>query len=222
MDQYRVTLTGLTPLLMHDMNLLFMEKTKAWQKDPANKELSVAGDDRSPAWTWISYAYHNRRTLGISSDNLMTMLREGGAKVPTGRRQETYKKHTQSGIMIDQEQWELTINGHGFPVAPINDLVGNTDFLAHLDAVEGMGFELLVKPAKIGRAKHIRVRPMFRDWQLSGSFTVLDPDLSGLTKKTLETILRQAGSLCGLCDWRPSSGASGTFGKFSAELEKMK
>jgi len=36
MDQYEVTLTGLTPLLIHSDNLAFGEKVKAWQKDPHN------------------------------------------------------------------------------------------------------------------------------------------------------------------------------------------
>lgn len=49
--RYEVTLKGESPLLMHKDNIEFGERIKKWQKDPKNKDLSVAGDDRSPAWT---------------------------------------------------------------------------------------------------------------------------------------------------------------------------
>ena len=114
MKRYQVTITGDTPLLMHSDNLAFGEKIIAWRKEPANKELSQAGDDRSPAWTWISYLYHDGKEIGIPSDNLMTVLREGGAKV-LSKGKESYKKQTQSGIMIDQQQFRLLIKGNVIP-----------------------------------------------------------------------------------------------------------
>jgi len=221
MKQYRITLTGLNPLLMHRDNLAFAERIEAWRKDPANKELSVRGDDRSPAWTWLGYLYHDTKHVGIDADNIMTMLREGGAKV-TNKGKETFKKQTQSGIMLDQQQLELHVNGNQVPIEPLQALIGTTDFLQHLEAAESAGFELLVKRAKIGQAKHVRVRPMFRNWVAVGSITVIDEEISGLTEPILSRILAQGGALCGLCDWRPSSPkASGTFGTFSAELQVL-
>jgi hypothetical protein len=215
MKQYQITLNGLTPLLMHNDNISFSEKIQAWTKDPANKGNSTAGDDRTPPWTWIGYLYHDTKTIGVPSDNLMTMLREGGAKV-TKRGKETFKKQTQSGIMIDQQQFELLISGKPVTMDKIRPLVGDMDFTNHIATAESLNFELLVKRAVIGRAKHVRVRPMFRQWQAVGSVTVLDEEMSGITKAILQTILNQSGALCGLCDWRPSSGASGTFGRFEA------
>lgn len=220
MDRYNVILAGLTPLLMHNDNLAFQEKTLQWRKAPENRELSVNGDDRSPAWTWIGYLYHDKKHLGVSSDNIMTMLREGGAKV-ANKGKETYKKQTQSGIMLDQQQFDLFVNGRLIEVADIQPLTAITDFMQHLEAAEMLGFELLIKSAKIGKAKHKRVRPLFRNWELRGSLTVLDTELTGLTESILTTILNQAGALCGLCDWRPSSPNSGTFGKFQPILEKI-
>ncbi len=220
MDQYEVTLTGLTPLLMHSDNLAFSEKVKAWQKDPQNKEMSVAGDDRSPAWVWMGYLYHDTKVVGIPADNLMTMLREGGAKV-INKGKETYKKQTQSGIIIDAQQWPLSIP-HEIEVKPFNELFKVNDFMAHLEATEKAGFELLVKRAKIGAAKHVRVRPLFRTWSAIGTLTVIDAELSGIDKRVLQKILDVAGALCGLGDWRPSSPkSSGTFGRFSATLKKV-
>jgi len=221
MDQYKIILKGLTPLLMHNDNLTFNEKVSAWRKDPSNKEYSISGDDRTPPWSWIGYLYHDGRNLGINSDNLMTMLREGGAKVLTGKGKETFKKQTQSGIMIDQQQFDITVNDNPIPVQPIKDLIGNREFAEHIEMAESLGFELLVKRARIGRAKHIRVRPMFREWEAHGSLTVIDSELSGLKHDNLTIILNYAGALCGLCDWRPSSGSSGTFGKFTPVVERM-
>jgi len=222
MKRYGATFTGLSPLLMHRDNLAFGELISKWRKDPANKEFSQSGDDRSPAWTWLGYVYHNSKVFGISSDNIMTMFREGGAKV-INKGKETYKKQTQSGIFLDQEQFTLTVKGKEIPVDVFDALRGNMDFTAHMELAASHGFELLVKRAKIGNAKHVRVRPMFRDWVLTGSFTVIDEDLSGLSKPVLETILNQAGALCGLGDWRPSSPkSSGTFGRFSPEIRLIK
>jgi len=222
MKQYTVTLTGLTPLIMHNDNLAFSEKITAWQKDPANKAYSVAGDDRSPAWTWLGYTYHDGKILGIPSDNLMTMLREGGAKMKK-KGQETYKKQTQSGIMIDRQQWDLAVGGKTIEIAPLfEELIGNGTFIEHIEAAEARGFELLVKRAAIKSAKHVRVRPLFRDWVATGTMTILDPEQSGLTLPVLKTIFAQAGSEVGLCDWRPSSSkSSGSFGKFSTTIKAV-
>lgn len=219
MKQYRITLNGLTPLLMHNDNLAFSEKLTAWRKAPENKELCHTADDRSPAWTWVGYTYHDGKNLGINSDNLMTMLREGGAKV-LKKGKETYKKQTQSGIMMDQQQFDLQVAGGDLvSVEKIQPLIGNIDFSAHIETAESLGFELLVKRAKVQRAKHIRVRPMFREWTATGSITIFDEELSGITEDVLRIVLNQAGALCGLCDWRPSSPSSGTFGKFNPVVE---
>ncbi len=222
MGQYKITLKGLSPLLMHADNMTFDESLKDWRRDPANKEGSVVADDRSPAWAWLGYAYHDRKVFGMPGDNLMTMLREGGAKLKTGAGKETYKKHTQSGIMLDQQQFTLLVGGEPVPVGPFNELIGVNDFVQHIERAEAHGFELLVKRATVGRAKHVRVRPMFREWTLVGSLTVIDTELSGLTKDVLLTILNQAGALCGLGDWRPSSPfSSGNFGRFEPAIERV-
>ena len=222
MNQYKVELIGLTPLLMHRDNLIFEEKKIAWRKAPANKELSTKGDDRSPAWTWLGYLYHDTQVVGISSDNVMTMLREGGARV-ANKGKETYKKQTQAGILIDTQQWDICVPGHtSIDVKQFNQLLTEDDFTKHIAAAETLGFELLVKRAKIGSAKHIRVRPLFRNWTAHGTLTVIDEKISGLQKEILQKIFDVAGALVGLGDWRPSSPkSSGTFGKFSAKLMRL-
>ncbi len=219
MQRYNVILTGETPLLMHQDNLQWEEYMKKWRLDPANKKLSVAGDDRTPAWKWIGYAYIASDKLVIPSDNLMTVLREGGKKVQTGKGMQTFKSQTQSGIVIDQPAWPMTINGNEVPYAPIKELINNPNLDEHHTTVENLGFELFIKRAKIGAAKHVRVRPRFDTWKIQGTLTVLDEII---TTPILQSILDIAGNYCGLCDWRPSSPKSpGPFGKFTVELEAI-
>jgi len=218
--KYSVTLTGTTPLLMHADNLSWAETMAAWQRDPASRKTSVAGDDRTPAWRWIGSAYNDGKTFTIPSDNLMTVLREGGAKCPTGVRGGTYKRQTQSGMVVDQADWPLTIGGAAVPFAPFKALIEEADFSKHEAAATAHGFALFVKRAKIGQAKHVRVRPRFDKWEAAGTVTVFDETI---TTDVLRNILTFAGAYAGLGDWRPSSPKSpGPFGKFTATVEELK
>ena len=218
-NRYQIELTGETPLLLHHDNIQWSDMLTKWGKDPANKKNSVAGDDRSPAWRWIGNLYVDGGVVVIPSDNLMTMLREGGAKCPTGKKGATFKRQTQSGIVVDQAAWPITINGNSIPYAPIKELMENDDFSTQLETIAKMGFELFVKRAKIGMAKHIRVRPRFDKWAATGTVTILDDTIS---KDVLENIVTFAGMYAGLGDWRPSSPKSpGSFGRFSAKVRAV-
>ena len=220
MKRYAVTLTGETSLLMHHDNLMWAEAMNKWRLDPGNKKNSVAGDDRTPAWRWIGNLYVESGRVVVPADNLMTVLREGGKKVPTGKGQQTFKALTQSGIIVDQSAWTVLVNGKEIPYAPIKGMIGNSDFEAHQACAQELGFELFVKRAKIGAAKHVRVRPRFDIWSVTGSLTVLD-DM--ITTSVLENVLTFAGVYCGLGDWRPSSPKSpGPFGKFTSQVRELK
>jgi hypothetical protein len=223
-QRYAVTLTGETPLLMHHDNLRWAENMETWRREPANKTDSKAGDDRTPAWRWIGNLYHSqdRERVVMYSDNLMSVIREGGAMCPTGKGQTTFMRQTQSGVIIDQAEWPLCVaGGREVPFKPILALYEKQekDFAKHEALAISLGFELFVKRAKIGSAKHVRVRPRFDVWQMSGSLTVMD---DSITLPVLENILRMAGTYKGLGDWRPSSPRKpGPFGRFTAEVKKI-
>ena len=220
MDRYNVTLKGETPLLMHADNLEWSGVMKRWQKDPANKSKGAAGDDRMPGFTWIGYLYQHGNNVCMPSDNIMTVLREGGAKCPTGKGQKTYKSLTQSGLIVDQENWHLfnPTTGEMYELDGLDAITQEEDYDIHEQYALDHGFELFAKRAKIGMAKHVRVRPRFDSWGASGSITVLD---ASITKDVLTNILTFAGAYSGLCDWRPSSPRSpGSFGRFTVELTK--
>ncbi|MDX2187774.1 MAG: hypothetical protein SFV32_12635 [Opitutaceae bacterium] len=214
---YRVTLTGEQDLLLHNDNIRWASYMQEWAKTPANKPLSVAGDDRTPAHRWIGCLYIEGGRIVIPSDNLMTTLREGGAKCPTGKRGVTFKRQTQSGLLVNEIGWAILVNGKEVPLDKIKALEQEKEFEEHEKAVANLGFSLFVKRARIGKAKHVRVRPRFaKGWQISGTITVMDETI---TKETLHDILTFAGRFAGLGDWRPSSpSAPGPFGTFTAEV----
>lgn len=215
---YQVTLTGTMPLLLHGDNLAFAEALSQWRAHPDNKSKSMPGDDRSPAWTWIGGLYHDGQVLGVSSDNLMTAIREGGARVSVpGKRSLTYKRQSQSGLVINELMWPLVGPAGSVPWADVNALCDVEDFAAHQAFAAQHGFELFTKRARIGQSKHIRVRAKFTTWSLAGTISVFDDTIS---LDVLTSILTAGGRYAGLCDWRPSAPKSpGPYGTFTAVIK---
>lgn len=220
MRKYEVTITGKSPLLMHWDNIGWADKMDAWKNDPSNKKNSKAGDDRTPAWRWVGYAYHDGERLTMPAENIMRSLMEGGAMVPVpgGRSGKTFKSQSQSGLMSMSPDWPLLVGGATIPTKAVHALMRNDSFDEHKEAVRKLGFELHVKRAKIGTRKHIRVRPMFRDWACQGVLNVTDEQI---TEQVLRDILSYAGNYKGLGDWRPGSKTPGAFGMFSAEVRAV-
>lgn len=217
MKRYEVTLKAITDLLMHRDNIEGSERLVAWRR--ANKSISIPGDDRSPAMTWMTYLYEDGGEVGLPSDNLMTMFRDGGKKMPAAKGKGSLKGITQCGLHVDQLSWPLIVNGRKILVESIAPLESNLDFEAHMEGVKKLGFELLVKRATVGTAKHIRVRPRFRNWSATGTITVTDPQI---TPAVLTELLTVAGSTCGICDWRPGAPkAPGPYGRFTATVKEV-
>lgn len=216
---YKVDIEGTNPLLLHNDNLEWAGELLRWQQSPENKKVSVAGDDRSPAWRWIGSVYHDGKVVGMPSDNLMTALREGAARVPTGKRGGTFKRASQSGLVINEMQWPIVTPRGVVPYSEIHALIQEEDFAVHEQRAQALGFGLFVKRARVGQSKHVRVRPRFDKWTLRGTVTVFDGQITG---EVLALILNAAGQYCGLGDWRPSSPKSpGPFGTFQAEVEEV-
>lgn len=217
--QYQVTLTGESPLLMHACSIDGQNAVKKWQKDPLNKGISTAGDDRCPAFTWITYCYHNGKNLVIDADNIMSMLRDAGAKCPATTGRGSLKAATQCGIISEGLGWDLYSNDRLIPWEPLERYLTENDFEKHLELVEQLGFELFQKRATVGKNKHIRIRPRFNNWRAEGVITVLDEQL---TQKVVQTLLNMGGFYVGICDWRPGCKNPGQFGRFSATVKELK
>jgi hypothetical protein len=205
---------------MHHDDIDWADKMTAWKNDAANKKSGVAGDDRSPSWRWIGSLYHDNKLIVIPQDNIMRSIMEGGAMVPVpgGKSGKTFKSQTQSGIASADAYWPLTVNGQTISVAEVHKLMQIEDFAAHKEAVLEHGFSLFLKRARIGQAKHIRVRPRFDSWSVSGTLIVLDKQI---TQAVLTDILMYSGQYKGLGDWRPGGKTPGPYGMFTAKVTKV-
>lgn len=212
-----VILSGITPLLMHQDDVDAADRLEAWRKDPANKNLQTKGDDRSPPWTWHSYLYTDGEHLAIPIDNLMACLRDAGAKVIL-KKQTTLKSASQSGLFIGQQFADFFVAGKQIPAAAIY-AIRTLTFPEQKEAVKKLGFTLFAKRARVGQAKHVRVRPRFDSWKATFTIEVLAPEI---TKEHLISLLDVAGDKQGLCDWRPGppkGGQPGRFGRFVVETK---
>lgn len=215
---YKFTITGISPLIMHHDDIEWADKVAAMrtqikERDKANFS---AGDDRCPPDTWKGYCYSDGEHICLPTDNLRTCLMKAGAKV-TLKNQETFKKASQSGIVFDNLYAQFLCHGKRIPVAAVNKIAGK--FSEHSEAVLKLGFRLLAKRAKVGSAKHVRVRPMFSNWSATGTFLVVD---DRITENALQQIWEIAGLRIGVGDWRPDSPqAPGPYGRFSVVVERM-
>lgn len=212
------TLRGETPLLMHQDDVDASDRLQEWRRDPANKGVSVSGDDRSPAWTWQTYCYTDGKRLTIPSANLMVALRQAGAQLIL-KKQKTFKEISQSGMFCADEFLEFRCGPKLEQVAAADiAAISEMTFTQQADAVRKLGFRLFAKRAKIGTSKHIRVRPRFDQWAVSGDIETIAPEL---TLEVVRQLFNLAGRV-GLCDWRPGCKTPGPFGMFSATVEQVK
>lgn len=218
MRNYEVRIIGKTPLLMHADNIEWADFIQRWLGDPNNRKLSKPGDDRSPAFRWIGSLYHDGESVSLPADNLMRCLMEGGAMVTVGggRARKTFKSQTQSGCMVAEAYWPITVKGKRIAVAPIEALKQERDFDKHQEAAAKLGFSLFLKRARIGQSKHIRVRPRFDSWEASGTLNVWDEQL---TENVVRQVLEFAGQYKGLGDWRPGGKTPGPHGMFAVEIK---
>lgn len=210
--RYDVVIEGMTALIMHWDNIEWSDEMAAWQANPANKSMSKAGDDRTPPWRWIGSVYHDGDVVCLPSDNLMTVLREGGAMVPVGKGAKTFKAQSQSGMAVTSPYPPLLINGQAVSWKAIDRIKQEREFSANVAAVRALGFNLFVKRAKVQTSKHVRVRPRFDTWSCAFGLNVWDDQL---TETVISNIVEYAGQFRGLCDWRPGSPKSpGSYGIF--------
>ncbi len=208
-------LTGTQPLLMHHDNIEGSDFVKAWIRDPENKNISTAGDDRTPAWTWQTYCYNDGEHLAIPSENIMSCLKTAGTR-KIMQKQKTFKEATQAGILIPTEFVKFEVGGKQVPWQSI-EAMRDKDFKTQYEEVKKLGFLLFMKRAVIGKSKHVRVRPRFEEWKIQGEADIITPEL---TLEVLKEIFNLAGRV-GLGDWRPGCKSPGPFGQFSAKIRKI-
>lgn len=214
MSLFKFQLTGKTALLMHNDDVESADDLKLWRNDKDNKNMSVAGDDRSPPWTWMTYLYHDGNRVVMPAENLMACLRAAGAKI-TLKGNKTFKQLSQSGLFITEEHLAFESAGNAIDFQAIAQLK-DKPFRDQAEAAKRLGFRLFVKRAAVNKTKHVRVRPRFDSWKVQGEIQVLAAEI---TKDILEEMFEEAGKI-GLGDWRPGCKTPGPFGMFDAAVKK--
>jgi hypothetical protein len=198
----------------------------AWKEKNAKagdkKELSKAGDDRTPAHRWIGSLYRSEDGfIVMPTDNIMSTVKAGAASVlvPGAKNGKTFKAQSQSGIIPIGVGWPILVDGKPIKCAPINELLKVKDFATHKERVKDLGFSLFVKRAKVGASKHVRVRPRFDVWSIVGELSVSDDQISD---EILTDFFAVAGRYKGMGDWRPSAPKSpGSYGTFEATVTRV-
>lgn len=201
---------------MHNNNIEERDRIEALRK---RMKGGKAGDDRSPAESWKGYLYTSEDTgnVCIPSENLLACLLGGGVKVKVGGK-ETLKTHSQR-VCFDQLDYDLLVNGKKLAKADVDSISG--EFTEQANACRELGFRLHVKPCSVGTSKHIRVRPLFSNWSVSGSFEIEDEDANVLSLTALRDLFTACGRLVGLGDWRPGAPKRpGQYGRFGAKVER--
>jgi len=206
-------LKGIMPLIMHQDDVEASDMLAEWRTDPANKNFSVPGDDRSPPWTWQTYLYSDGEFVTLPAANLMVALRQAGTNLIL-KKQKTFKEISQSGLLIPTEYLEFRCQGEKLPMSKITAL-RDLPFTAQAERVQALGFRLFVKRATVKRNKHVRVRPRFETWSVHGEIQTLVPEI---TLYILRQLFELAGRV-GLGDWRPGCKTPGPYGMFEAELK---
>lgn len=221
MRTVRIELTGKMPFLMHADNIEWADRMEEWKNEPSNKAKSKAGDDRTPPWRWIgclNYDDFEKGVVTLPAEYIMRCGMAGAAQVPTGKGKTTFKSQSQSGIVSQDFHWSFHCNGKPVQMKEIQKMFKLATFKEHTEFAQNLGFQLFCKRVKIGKNKHIRVRPRFENWAARGELIIIDEQI---TDKVLSDMLDIAGRLKGLGDWRPSAPESpGPFGTFSAQIMK--
>lgn len=207
-------LNGFMPLLMHSDDIEASDALLRWRKAPENKNVSTPGDDRTPAWSWQSYLYSDGENIAMPVHNIMVCLRQAGTQLIL-KKNKTYKEITQSGLFISSEFCDFFAEGKQVSMGDIYKLKDMT-FEDQANAVRDYGFRLYLKRARVGQAKHVRVRPRFENWSVKGQIQIMAT--KEITFDVLEQIFDIAGRV-GLCDWRPGCKTPGPYGMFKAKLK---
>ena len=175
---------GVAPLLMHSARLsdplepLTKQLAEITAIPSKKKTLAHHGEMARIEWLGGVYSDTGGRPM-IPAENLEALIRGGAKKKRMG-------KDVEAGLRVDGD----ALVKYTGPKT-IDKLVDDPSFYFRASI-------------KVGQARVMRTRPIFRQWSLK--FSVLfDEDIIS-TADTVRTFLKLASSRVGLGDWRPRYG----------------
>lgn len=188
--QFKISLQGQRPLLMHNSRL-------ANPLDPIARQLKTISskrkktDEDHEAMSKIEFLgslYHDS-TLGpyFPGENIQRCLVEAA-------RFNNLGKKVERGLFIETEQNPLVYKG-----PRTSEKLWEDESFRHFAIV------------RVGTSRIVRTRPQFQQWELEAHGRL---DESQISWDQLGEICQNAGMYVGLGDWRPR------FGTFTAQLTK--
>ena len=189
MKQLLITITGKSPLLMHSDRFAnpLDPLTKA-HKELTSKRKKTDEDQIAIAKSeFIGGCYWNKASgFYIPGQNLDSCL------IAAAKLQKLGVKFKQ-GVQVLEDDLKLT---GSLPDSPEAMWADNE----YIDA----------RGVKVGQAKIIRYRPIFRKWQIEAN-VIFNPDVVSVSE--VRKAIEDAGALIGLGDYRPR------FGRFTVDIK---
>lgn len=189
--KYQLDITGHAPLLMHSANLSnpLDETARSLKKITAKRAKSEEDYMQAAQLEFRGSIYHDAQVGPyIPGPNILRCLVDAGRKRKLGTK-------VTAGVFVEDA---VNVLGYKGP-REIDELWRDKNFVS-------------TASAKVGMARVMRTRPMFREWTLEAVLNV-DPEVIDIDD--LNQVVEIAGTMIGLGDWRP------TFGRFSATISPL-
>jgi len=182
----QITILGESPLLCHNGQTADPRNTysKAIKAVSGKRKKTDADYEEMARLEWLAGIYRFRDDLVIPDYVLEAVFINGAKKSKRG----------------PQAKCGLFFTEHASLVFPGKPEIINDDTLGEMFTSGEFTHTVGVK---VGMAKVMRTRPMFRSWSLFAT-AQFDPDVLNL--RDIEEIANDAGKLVGLGDWRPKHG----------------
>lgn len=184
-----ITITGTTPLLMHNGQLA--DKLNPWTKQRAqvtSKKKKTDDDEMEVRRLEFLGSLYTADGIGpyVPGENIARALRDAATITKQGR-------DVVRGLFVTTDVCPLAYRGPRDPDA----LWADENFRN-------------VAPVKQQMSRIIRCRPQFREWRVAAD-AILDTNVLDL--EDLKRITDTAGTMVGLGDWRPR------YGRFTATVD---
>ena len=189
MKLLNIKITGTRPFLSHNDTLSdpLNPMTKYHKSLSSKRKKTDEGYALLAESQLVTSCYYDEQLGFVMNGEMIEACIKSGAKL------NKLGKVIDRAIMLTDVVFPMTIKN--CPANP-QELAKNPDFI-------------YAKSVKIGTARVMSYRPIFRDWSVEFGLMF---DEEQITKEELLMVLENAGNLCGVGDWRPR------FGRFSVEV----
>jgi len=190
MIETTIRLTGVTPLLMHADTLAdpISQETKAFKKVSSKRTKTDEDYERMALLEFRAALYWDNGPV-VPNRNLMRCLIDGGKLTKSGTKVER-------GLVVVGQHFELKFGGFKGEMEK-DALYADKNFVSRMTV-------------KVGQARTVRCRPIFKNWSVTVPLLL---DGTQLAEDTLLDIAKDAGAMVGLGDYRRGGG----FGRFKVE-----